>query len=74
MYRWLPTDEYENIPVYAHTMVGVGGIVINDKNEILVVSERFSMIPKSWKLPGGYVEPGKHSQRLTFLFYSRGTN
>ncbi|XP_073835420.1 uncharacterized protein [Musca autumnalis] len=57
LYRWLPEDEYENIPVYAHTMLGVGGLVVNENNEVLVVCERFSLIPNSWKLPGGYAEP-----------------
>ena len=38
-------------------MVGVGAVVINDKNEILVVSERYYNV-SHWKLPGGYVEPG----------------
>ncbi|XP_065365822.1 uncharacterized protein LOC135958834 isoform X2 [Calliphora vicina] len=55
--RWLPEDEYPNLPVYSHTMLGVGGLVVNDKNEVLVVSERFALIPNSWKLPGGYAEP-----------------
>ncbi|KAM7349044.1 uncharacterized protein ACRADG_008131 isoform 2-T4 [Cochliomyia hominivorax] len=57
LYRWLPQDEYPNLPVYSHTMLGVGGLVVNDKNEVLVVSERFALIPNSWKLPGGYAEP-----------------
>lgn len=38
-------------------MIGVGGAVLSDSNEVLVVSERYSLIPNSWKLPGGYVEP-----------------
>ncbi|XP_017113459.1 nudix hydrolase 8 [Drosophila elegans] len=57
MYRWLPEQESNNLPTYAHTLVGVGGLVINDQDEVLVVSERYAMIPNSWKLPGGYVEP-----------------
>lgn len=57
MMKWLPEDETVNVPEYAHTMVGVGGIVINDKNEVLVVAERYSLIENSLKLPGGYVEP-----------------
>lgn len=60
LYRWLPEDEYPNLPVYSHTMLGVGGLVVSDKNEILVVSERFALIPKSWKLPGGYAEPNEN--------------
>ncbi|XP_037935542.1 nudix hydrolase 8 isoform X2 [Teleopsis dalmanni] len=54
---WLPTEEEPNLPKYAHTMLGVGGVLINDKNEILVVRDRYAQIPNSWKLPGGFVEP-----------------
>lgn len=60
MYRWLPTDESLNIPPYAHTMVGVGALVINSNNQILVVSEKHALIRGSWKLPGGYVEPNEN--------------
>jgi 8-oxo-dGTP pyrophosphatase MutT (NUDIX family) len=56
MYKWLPKHESLIIPPYSHTMVGVGALVINDKNEVLVVSERNALIPGSWKLPGGYLE------------------
>lgn len=59
MYKWLPTNESSNIPQYAHTMIGVGGIVVNDQNQILTISEKTAVIPGSWKLPGGYVEPSK---------------
>ncbi|ALC49589.1 CG8128 [Drosophila busckii] len=57
MYRWLPTHESSNLPHYAHTLLGVGGLVVNDQQQVLVVSDRYAMIPNSWKLPGGYVEP-----------------
>ncbi|XP_037039651.1 nudix hydrolase 8 isoform X2 [Bradysia coprophila] len=59
MVKWLPTDETSNIPVYAHTMVGVGGLVINNKNQVLSITEKQAIIAGSWKLPGGYVEPGE---------------
>lgn len=39
-------------------MVGVGGIVVNNQNQILTISEKHAIIPGSWKLPGGYVERG----------------
>jgi ADP-ribose pyrophosphatase YjhB (NUDIX family) len=39
-------------------MIGVGAVVMNKAREILVVREKYSLIP-FWKLPGGYVEPGK---------------
>ncbi|XP_023723732.1 nudix hydrolase 2 isoform X2 [Cryptotermes secundus] len=58
MYRWLPTAEECNIPPYAHTMTGVGAVVVNDAHEILVVKEKFFAIPH-WKFPGGYLEPGE---------------
>ena len=58
MYRWLPATETCNIPPFAHTMIGVGAVVMNEACEILVVREKYSLIPH-WKLPGGYVEPGK---------------
>ncbi|KAM8720955.1 hypothetical protein ACLKA7_006920 [Drosophila subpalustris] len=60
MYRWLPKDETPNLPHYAHTLLGVGGLVINDQNEILVVSDRNALINNIWKLPGGYVEPNEN--------------
>lgn len=46
------------IPPYAHHMVGVGGMVVNDKDELLVVQEKFAAFTQ-WKLPGGYVDPGE---------------
>lgn len=60
MYRWLPKDETANIPPYAHIMVGVGAIVVNEQNQILAVSEKNALIRGSWKLPGGYVEPSEN--------------
>lgn len=56
MYKWLPTTEPSAVPPFSHTMVGVGALVINDKNEVLVVSEKNALIKDSWKLPGGYLE------------------
>lgn len=56
--RWLDDKDVCNIPSYAHTLVGVGGMVVNDKEEVLVVQERFYTAPH-WKLPGGYVDPGE---------------
>ena len=49
------------IPAYATHYIGAGGVVINDKREILVVSERHrrSNTP-SYKLPGGALQPGEH--------------
>ncbi|CAH1154666.1 unnamed protein product [Phaedon cochleariae] len=61
MYLWLPKTENCNIPQYAHTMIGVGAVVVNEKDQILVVSEKYYVVDKPhWKLPGGYVEPGEN--------------
>lgn len=57
MYKWLPTDSSSNLPPPSHTNLGVGGMVFNDKNQILVVTEQHFEYPH-WKLPGGYVERG----------------
>jgi len=56
--KWLASTEVSNVPSYAHTLVGVGGMVVNDQGLLLVIQERFSTQP-TWKLPGGYVEPGE---------------
>lgn len=58
MCRWLPTNEKSHIPFYSHTLVGVGGLVFNDQKEMLVVSDKYALIPYGWKLPGGYLDPG----------------
>ncbi|XP_014248506.1 nudix hydrolase 8 isoform X2 [Cimex lectularius] len=54
--KWLPKDEKNVIPPFAHNTVGAGAIVINDKDEILTVQEKYADYTH-WKLPGGYVEP-----------------
>lgn len=56
MYRWLLKNKPSPVPPYAHTMVGVGGIVLNANEELLVVLQRFGAA-ETLKLPGGYVEP-----------------
>ncbi|XP_046660693.1 nudix hydrolase 2-like isoform X2 [Homalodisca vitripennis] len=57
MVRWLAAGE-SHIPVFSHTMIGVGAVVVNTENKLLVVQERYQNQPY-WKLPGGYVEPGE---------------
>ncbi|KJE93091.1 NUDIX domain-containing protein, variant 2 [Capsaspora owczarzaki ATCC 30864] len=58
MTRWLPEDEPSQLPTYATHYVGVGGFVLNDQNELLVVSERYGDKPM-WKLPGGHANRGE---------------
>lgn len=59
MVRWLPSEESNQIPPYAHSLVGVGGMVVSEPDQqLLVVREKYYKQPH-WKLPGGFVEPGQ---------------
>ena len=47
---WL-SDTPCKVPHYASHRVGVGGFVLNSKNEVLTIQDRFSPLA-GWKLPG----------------------
>ncbi|MEZ4660817.1 MAG: NUDIX domain-containing protein [Caldilineaceae bacterium] len=55
-------EEGAFIPPYATHYIGAGGVVLNEKRELLVVSERFRRDKSRpyWKLPGGALHPGEH--------------
>lgn len=60
--QWLPEDRPSPLPKYAYTQIGVGGVVVNSKNEVLMVQERVSPMPifqGTWKLPGGMADQGE---------------
>jgi 8-oxo-dGTP pyrophosphatase MutT (NUDIX family) len=49
------------VPVHATHYIGVGGAVINDRQELLVVCERHRRTSLPYcKLPGGALRPGEH--------------
>lgn len=48
------------IPPYATHYIGAGGVVVNDKNELLVVWERSHRTRRYYKLPGGAIHAGEH--------------
>jgi 8-oxo-dGTP diphosphatase len=49
------------IPTHATHYIGVGGVVINDRQELLVVCERHRRTKQPYyKLPGGALQPGEH--------------
>lgn len=56
--KWLP-DTPNTIPAYTSHFVGVGGFVLNDKREILVVKEKSGPATQIWKIPGGIADPGE---------------
>ncbi|KAK3141884.1 hypothetical protein QOZ80_4BG0339450 [Eleusine coracana subsp. coracana] len=53
---WIP-DEPCMLPANASHQVGVGGFVINDQMEVLVVQEKYcgSCLDGAWKLPTGFI-------------------
>jgi hypothetical protein len=51
--HWLDETEPNQLPTYAMASIGVGGLVVNKKREVLVIEERFSDIENYLKLPGG---------------------
>jgi ADP-ribose pyrophosphatase YjhB (NUDIX family) len=58
MTKWLPTDEENKLPAYTTHYIGVGGFVLNDKNELLCVREKYFAVAP-WKLPGGMADHGE---------------
>jgi 8-oxo-dGTP pyrophosphatase MutT (NUDIX family) len=55
----LATDAF--VPTHATHYIGVGGVVLNDRQELLVVCERHRRTAAPYyKLPGGALQPGEH--------------
>jgi len=50
------------VPLYATHYIGAGGLVLNAREELLVVVERVHRHsrPNYYKLPGGALKPGEH--------------
>jgi NADH pyrophosphatase NudC (nudix superfamily) len=58
MCKWIDTKSENRIPCYPDHYVGVGGIVVNKKHEVLLIQE-VRRVPKIWKFPGGLMDPGE---------------
>ena len=59
----LQLEEGAFIPAFSTHYIGAGGVAINDRDELLVVSERYhrdSKRPPRFKLPGGALNEGEH--------------
>jgi 8-oxo-dGTP pyrophosphatase MutT (NUDIX family) len=49
------------IPTHATHYIGVGGVILNERQELLVVCERHRRTSQPYyKLPGGALQPGEH--------------
>ncbi|VDK57169.1 unnamed protein product [Cylicostephanus goldi] len=57
MTKWLPNTP-STIPRYAHTMIGVGGLVIDSNDRILLMKEKRGRY-LGWKFPGGASDPNE---------------
>jgi ADP-ribose pyrophosphatase YjhB (NUDIX family) len=59
MAKWLE-NRPNALPTYSTHYVGVGGILFNENNQILLVKNRYSATGLiNWRLPGGLVEPNE---------------
>ena len=60
--NWLPTDEPSPVPDFATHVLGLGGMCLNDRHEVLCVKEKRAPAATSqgaWKLPGGLIDLGE---------------
>jgi ADP-ribose pyrophosphatase YjhB (NUDIX family) len=44
------------LPHYASTQLGVGGLVLSNTREVLLIREKYHLDAEFWKLPGGLVD------------------
>ena len=57
MIKWLRDDPCA-VPPFATHNIGVGGFVLNERGEVLVIKEQRSVM-NEWKLPGGLANLGE---------------
>ena len=63
--HWLDEKEPNQLPSYATLTVGVGGLVVNKKREVLLIQERYYDIDDYFKLPGGSLNTG-----ITYKYFT----
>jgi len=65
MCKWIDESTADRLPAYADHFLGVGGILVNDKLEVLMIQEKrrvgeaIGAVEKPWKFPGGFVDHGE---------------
>jgi hypothetical protein len=56
--HWLDENDPNQLPSYAMSTLGVGGLIVNKKRQVLVIQERFAYQKDYFKLPGGCLDMG----------------
>ena len=62
MSLWMDETMEDRLPAYANHYVGVGAVVVNENEEILLTQEkRWSVgnFNNTWKIPGGHIHQGE---------------
>ena len=57
MILWMDKKVPCRMPPYADHYIGIGGAVLNQIGEILLIKENRSLDQRRWKLPGGFMNP-----------------
>ncbi|KAI1730444.1 NUDIX domain-containing protein [Ditylenchus destructor] len=57
--KWIPANAINTLPRYPFTSIGAGGLVVNSKNEVLLIRELRGPY-LGWKFPGGSADPGEN--------------
>ncbi|CAF1068997.1 unnamed protein product [Rotaria sordida] len=61
--HWLDEEEPNQLPSYAMSTIGVGGLVVNKKRQVLLIQERFAYVDDYFKLPGGCLDIGESIEK-----------
>ena len=57
--HWLDENDPNQLPSYAMSTIGVGGLVVNKNREVLLIKERYAYVDNYFKLPGGALNIGE---------------
>lgn len=50
--KWLVLNDKSRLPHYSTHYLGAGGLIINDKSQILLVREKNGVRAGNWGIPG----------------------
>lgn len=58
MSKWMDKTMDDRLPTYGNHYVGVGAVVVNEKEEVLLTQEKrwsVGQFEDFWKIPGGHI-------------------